>query len=232
MISKWFRQKNRVIEIRKTGASYEDLKRSFGIPKSTLNSWLKNVKLTQKQRGALDKRWRIALIAARKKAVKWHNDQKAIRLKQAEVEAGSLIEKIDLKDDSILDLALAMLYLGEGSKTNGATGMGNSDPMILRFFISALERIYKIQRSKLYCELHLRADQKPLALKRYWSKELDIPIENFRSVSIDQRTAGSKTYPHYKGVCIVRAGSIAIQRKLMYTSKIFCEKICARSSAG
>ena len=220
------------MEMRGKGVYYEDIKSRFGIPKSTLNSWLKNIQLTKTQRRALDKRWRLALVSARKAAVQWHNKQKLNRLKQAETEANSLLATFNLNDDTVLDLALAMLYLGEGFKTSGVTGMGNSDPMILRFFITALEKIYKIPREKLYCELHLRADQSPLSMKRYWSRELNVPIGNFKNVSIDQRTAGSKTYSYYKGVCIVRGGSVAIQRKLMYTSKIFCEKVCARSSVG
>jgi len=61
-------------------------------------------------------------------------------------------------------------------------------------------------------------------MKRFWAKELKLPIVNFKRVQIDKRTKGSKTYPHYKGVCNIRCGNIAIQRKLINIGNIFCQK--------
>jgi hypothetical protein len=71
----------------------------------------------------------------------------------------------------------------------------------------------------------LRADQNPEKMKRFWSKELGLPLNSFGYVALDKRTVGSKTYPHYKGVCYVRCGNAAIQRKLMYLSEIFYKKV-------
>jgi len=62
-------------------------------------------------------------------------------------------------------------------------------------------------------------------MKKYWSKELNAPVERFGKVSIDKRTLGKPTYPDYKGVCVVDCGNVAIQRKLVYISKKFCQKI-------
>lgn len=97
--------------------------------------------------------------------------------------------------------------------------------MILKFFIAGLRTVYKIHKSKIRGELHLRADQDPDDLKRYWSQELDLPLENFKYVSIDKRTQGSKTYSTYKGVCDIRCGSSEIQRRLMFLSEFFCKKV-------
>ncbi len=236
MISRWFKLKDQVVAMRKKGYSYRDLELKFGIPRSTLNSWFKSLKLSKKHKEALYKRWERALGTARKSAIVWHKTQKLNRLKEAELQALEALKNIDMNDSSILNLALAMLYLGEGfKKDSGATGMGNSDPMILKLFVSLLLNIYLVPLNKISCELHLRADQNPSIIKRYWSQELGIPIDNFKSVSIDRRTIGSPTYSYYKGVCIVRCGLVAIQRKLMYTSRIFCQRVidqCARSSIG
>lgn len=128
-----------------------------------------------------------------------------------------------------------MLYLGEGFKGSSLTGIENSDPILLRFFVTILLNHYNISLKKVRRELHLRADQNPKKIKRYWSKELGIPLSNFLGTSIDKRTAGSTTYPTYKGVCVVRCGNVAMQRKLMYISSKFCQKIInqwAVSSVG
>lgn len=224
MISKWFGLKDKAIVLRKNGKSLKDVEKTLGIPRSTLSGWFKGIKLSKKQRKALDKRWRETLVLSRKKAVIWHNKQKDERLKIAEKEALETINKLDFGDKYILELSLAMLYLGEGFKTS-ATGIGNSDLKILQFFVKCMESLYGFSRNKIKCYLHLRADQNTLTLKRYWSKNLRIPFCNFMAVSLDQRTVGRKTYKNYKGVCILNFGTVAIQRKLLYLSREFSKRI-------
>ena len=235
MRSKWYKLKSKAVSMRKNGASLRDVETALKIPRSTLSYWFSSVKLTPEQKLSLNLRWKRALIRARKAAVVWHNQQKSNRLEEAESSAKEVLGKLNTNNPSILNLALSMLYLGEGFKSSTLTGMGNSDPMILKFFIAALSKNYRIPINKIKCEIHLRADQEPKKIKRYWSKELGLPLNNFLSISIDKRTAGSPTYPTYKGVCIVRCGSVAIQRELMYISRIFCQEVIktwTRSSIG
>jgi hypothetical protein len=225
MVSKWFKLKSRAIALRKKGLSIRAVEINLGIPRSTLSGWFKNVGLTQKQKDKLRKDWLNGLNSARAKAVRWHNGQKEERMKIAEAEATKIADKINYNDTNTLELALAMLYLGEGFKKSSTTGIGNSDPMILRFFVTILKNTYNVRMEHLYCYLHLRADQDPNSLTKYWSEQLNIPVQNFGKASIDKRTVGSKTYDSYKGVCVVRCKSVAIQRKLVYLSRIYCEKI-------
>ena len=234
MTSKWFQLKATAVELRLKGNSIRDIEKSLKIPRSTLSGWLKNITLTDVQQNKLKQNWINALVKARQKAVIWHNQQKELRLRTAQEEASIVLSKINTEDTSIIELTLAMLYLGEGLKNN-ATVLGNSNPLILKFFISALMKIYKLDIDKIKCELHLRADQNPLRIKKFWAKELNLPLSSFTSISIDKRTVGSPTYKTYNGVCILQCGNIAIQRRLIYLSKLFCEKLArerAVSSAG
>lgn len=227
MISRWSHLKPEAVQLRRKGASLTTIEKSLNIPRSTLSGWLRSIPLTQEQIVALSKKRYLALENARKKAVLWHNQQKEIRLKEAEHKALESLSQIDLQNNTILELALAMLYLGEGFK-NDRTGLGSSNPLILNFFITSLIEIYSIDRNKIKCELHLRADQDPVALKYYWSEILNIPLSNFTTISSDKRTAGSPTYSSYKGVCAVQCGNVAIQRRLVYLSQSFCEKIVSQ----
>lgn len=223
MRSKWFDYKDRAIQLRKRGTSIRTIETTLSIPRSTLSGWFKNVELTQTQQQKLAEDSRKALRRARKGAVAWHNQQKACRLRQAEEDAGTFLDTVAISPTTV-ELALAFLYLGEGAKKSPMTAMGNSDPMVLRFFITALRQCYHLSDDQFRCELHIRADQDGTALKRYWAKQLTLPIENFMSVSVDRRTANTKTYKDYKGVCVVRCGAIAIQRKLVAISRQFCQK--------
>ena len=224
MKSKWFELKPDAIRLRKKGFSIGKIEHRLGIPRSTLSGWLRDIELSKKQKEKLTQNWKKALVKARKKAVLWHNAQKEKRLKEAKEQALKTVETIDITDKKILELALAILYMGEGTKSKVETAMGNSDPLILKFFLATLKAIYNLDLKKVKCQLSLRADQNPEKMKRFWSKELSIPIDNFGYVNRDKRTVGSKTYPRYKGVCYITCGNVSIQRKLLYLGEIFCKK--------
>lgn len=221
--------------MRKRGAAIRDIEKRLGIRKSTLHYWFRDIRLSDLQVQRLKIRADAALVKARREAVKWHNAQKALRLKLAADDGARSLAHIDFADDAIAELALAILYLGEGMKKSAVTAVGNSDPLILKFFVAMLRRLYKIPVHHMKCEIHIRADQDPHKITRYWSRTLGIPATNFGKPSIDIRTAGIATYPHYKGVCIVRCSRVAIQRKLVYIASTFCRETaeqCAVSSIG
>ena len=225
MKSKWSRLKNRAGHLRKQGLSIRQIEHRLGIPRSTLSYWFKDIILSAKQKKKLIQNWRNGLKKARQKAVLWHNAQKQKRLGQAKNEATKVLEKIDVKDRSVLELALAILYLGEGTKKRIDTAIGSSDPLILKSFIVLIRTLYGIDPKYIRCQLNLRSDQNPEKMKRFWAKELKLPLDSFGYISRDKRTLGSKTYSYYKGVCQVRCGNVAIQRKLLYLSEVFCKKI-------
>jgi hypothetical protein len=225
MISQWSELKPKSILLRKNGKSIKYINKTLGIPMSTLSGWLKNVKLTKKQKQILERNWRLGLIKGRKKALLWHNGEKLKRIKLAESEALKTLSKINLNDKEIVELALAMLYMGEGFKKTPTTGIGNSDLLVLKFFLKIMLNLYNLDVNKIRFDLHLRADQNPSAIKKFWSNELNVPLNRFNQVSIDQRTKGRPTYNTYKGVCVINCGKVAIQRKLVYISKYYCQKI-------
>ncbi len=212
------------MNLRRKGHSIGKIEARLGIPRSTLSGWFKDVKLTRAQKEKLRRQWKNGLIKARKKAVKWHNAEKEKRIQTAKNQARETIKNADIKDIYLVEIALALLYLGEGSKATTETSMGSSDPLILKFFLICLRRIYNVNTAKIRCELHLRADQDQQEVKRFWSRELALPIRNFTYISVDKRTIGSQTYSHYKGVCQIRCGTVAIQRKLIDLANMFCEE--------
>jgi len=219
MISKWFHLKPAAIQLRKNGQSLTAIEKSLGIPRSTLSGWFKDVILTTEQTTKLHNNRNKALVSARIEAVKWHNQQKANRLQLAEDLADETLSRIDTSKKETLELALAVLYLAEGSKKNVETALGSSDANTLKFFLKGLESVFQYEIKSVRCELYLRADQNPLTLKKYWASELNLPLTNFKQVSIDKRSAGKKTYPDYHGVCALRCGNVAIRRRLVYLAE-------------
>jgi hypothetical protein len=221
--SQWFEYKEAAVSLRKTGMSMTVIERKLGIPRSTLSGWFRDVILTEDQRVSLMKNKKDGWLKARTNAVISHRAAKEARLTEAKQQALDTLDQIDITD-AVLDLAFAMLYLGEGAKSGG-TSIASSDPKILRFVIKVLKRNYSVTAEMIRCDLHLRMDQDANELKHFWSKELGIPLKQFKYVAFDKRSTGKATYQHYKGVCVVSCGNIAIQRKLMYLYTLFCERI-------
>jgi len=232
MQSKWFDLKEDAIKLRKRGNSFRQIEKKLGVAKSTLSGWFRNLNISEKNKIRLHNNWTNALQKARVKASIWHKAQKIKRLKEASDSAFKTLETIDLNNIPLLELTLALLYLGEGSKRNDDTAIGSTDPMILKFFVSLLKNVYNVPVQKIRCQLNLRADQNIEEIKKYWSKTLKIPSSNFRFASKDARTLGSKTYSSYKGVCQVRCGNVAIQRKLIHLSNLFCKKVIEKYMGG
>ena len=231
MISRWAKHKPAAIALRQKGNSIGSIEETLGIPRSTLSGWFQSVVLTKKQQADLKKRWRNGLVNARVEAVRWHNAQKKARVEKAIQEAKGTLRA--LPDTlQVLELALAFLYLGEGAKKDAQTSLGSSDPRIAKFYVHCLREIYDVKIGSIKCYLHLRADQSPEKMKQYWSKELGLPLGNFGKASIDKRTAGKTTYPHYKGVCLIECGRVDIQRRLMYIANSFCDKVVKNREAN
>lgn len=227
MLSKRYEIKEKAIKLRVSGKSIKTIGKELDVPISTLSGWFKNIELTKSQKEKLLENWRIGLIKARAKALIWHHSQKEIRIKKAQEEAVIILNKINTDDINVLELALAMLYLGEGSKTQ-STSMSNSNPLIIRFFISALAKIFSIDKNSLKYELHLRSDQNEFDTVDYWSNKLGINKSNFTFIK-DKRIVKAKTYSNYKGVCVVNCGRIAIQRRLVHLGQEFCKMQCMDS---
>jgi len=211
-------KKQLAIILRKNGYSLQSIHSELSIPKSTLSNWLKNVILTDSQKAKLHENWKNGLKKARQGAIVWHKEQKVKRLETAHKEATAILKKIDKTNIYQLELNLAILYLAEGSKKNTETALGSSDPPTLNFFLFALEKIYKYDRNKARYELYVRTDQNGEKLRNYWSSVLSVNIEQFKQISVDKRSRGV-TYDEYKGVCSIRCGSVAIQRRLVYLAR-------------
>lgn len=232
MKSKWYKLKPTATRYRRRGYSIRSIEQRLGVPRSTLSEWFRNIVLSKEQQQKLLKQWEEGMKRARDKAGQRNHEKKIKRIQEGEAQAIATLREIDSAKKEHLELAFALLYLGEGSKKNGETALGSSDPLILKFFIAALRILYQVSIEKMRCELYIRADQNPDEIKQFWANELKLPLENFRQVNIDKRTIGSKTYPDYKGVCNIRCASIAIQRKLMPLARLFCEKITDQYMGG
>jgi len=222
-VSKWSNYKEELIELRKSGTSLPDISKKYGVARSTLSYWFKDVELSEESKRKIIKSAEKRQIDARLKSAAWHKNEKELRIMEAEKQARIVYEALP-KTKEVLEIALAMLYFGEGGKS-GSTTMGASDPFMLLFFITSLELLYGKKRSNFRYDLHLRDDHNEKQLKKYWATKLNIPVDRIRYVSKDPRSIGKPTYSGYMGVCQIYVGDISVLRRLKALYNVYCLEV-------
>lgn len=194
--------KNQVIPLREQGKTYSEIRvilKTY-ISNGTLSLWCKNVVLPPQYKDKIAQLARSNFSKARKKAIETNRQIREQYLKNL-LEKNSHIKTVIRNKDSAR-VALAMLYLGEGSKNPGSLTFCNSNPLIIQLFLYLLRYCYVIDESKFRCTVQCRADQNTNELKKYWSALTTISEHQFIKPQIDSRTIGKPTkQPNYKGVC-------------------------------
>lgn len=189
--------------LRGLGRTYGEIIKSIHlhIPKSTLSEWCKNTQLPP------DYVERIAKLNSsnlhKGRIIGWEINK--IKRKKYLKEINDLNFPIakDIEDKNTAKIALAMLCLGEASKSTSRTSFyfGNSDQRIIVLFLGLMKYCYKFDINKIRCTVQCRADQEAGELERYWQDITKIPKELFYPTRVDPRTIGKITKKKdYKGV--------------------------------
>lgn len=198
------------------GFSYNEISEQVGVSKSTLSHWLKHISLTLEQEEKIQQRIeknQAAFVAQARKT-----NQK--RFKDARKQAFQLgVEVVSVlpENDAVHELALAMLYLGEGDKTGNRVQIANTDPAVLQYFLWAVERLYQIDRAEMTLRLNLVETARPLEdqMKNWWSEHLNCSISQFIKTQFDQRSQNPNLTEDYRGVCTITYNDTYLYERLV-----------------
>lgn len=182
-----YEDKLKAILLRKKGMSYGEIKTKLGINKSTLSGWLNNMPLSED-------RIRELRSFNPKRIERCRNTKKIKKDKRL----NSVYEKVSTDIGQLnkreLFIAGMFLYWGEGGKTNHySTILTNTNPGMVRFFLKWLENL-GIKKRKLKVSLHLYSDMNIKEQMLYWSKLLNIDINQFRKPYIKKTKLASINY--------------------------------------
>jgi hypothetical protein len=169
--------KERAIELRKEGFSYNFIRDQIKVSKSTLNRWLSNIPFEPNNEFI-------------RKVNKTHSDLRDLRKRvrvESEKEARELawqdVGKLTERDLFMLGLGI---YMGEGSKTV-CLRLVNSDPTIIYTGITWFKRIYGLNNGNFMIRIHLYPDCDVEESRIYWSKITGLELSQFHPVYIDRR---------------------------------------------
>lgn len=170
--------------LRSQGYSIIEIGNELKRPKTTIFRYIQDVEILPEflknwvgKRGGSRKRKRLKEIKSLEKAK-------------------DLIHELSYREKFIL---LSALYWGEGSKKD--FGLSNTDPNLIRVFITCLRDVFKIDKTKLRVSIRIYEDLDKEKCLDFWSKITGVRKENFVNVNI---LAGKKKGKLEYGMCRVR----------------------------
>ena len=126
--SKYDSLKEKALELRREGNTYGEIRKALEtkIPKSTLSNWCSNIFLLPEQSQKIEESAKNNIHRGRLVAFAMKREKRKKYLIEVENRVEHLPE-IFKESKDVAKISLAMLYLGEGAKTQNAFMLGNSD---------------------------------------------------------------------------------------------------------
>jgi len=201
-------------KLRKSGYSLREISEQLQISKSTASLWMRGQIIGDSGK----KRLMNLSTRGREKSKVILREKKAKRMKQIAEECTVLVKKKKFEKDE-LKLMLSLLYWCEGGKTDRRVTFINSDPNLIKSFLSLLKSSFRINENKLKALLHLHGYHKRKEILKYWSDVTGIKQEN---ISVyNKRNSGKIKREGYKGCLSVRYGDSNVLDEILLIIKRF-----------
>lgn len=200
--------KLKAIELREKGYSIKEIAGKFQIANSTSSLWMRNVNLSPKAQNRLKERhilgqYKTSLIRKEKR----EKLEKIIKVK-----AEKFISDIDFSSQ-ISKLICTLLYWAEGAKQGDKVGFMNSDPLMIRTFLTHFRNAFDINESKLRGLVHIHEYHDDLGTKKFWSDVTNIPLDQFNRSYLKPHTSKNER-PGYRGCLSISYCDVKIVREI------------------
>jgi predicted transcriptional regulator len=155
---------------RDEGRSIKEIASLLGVSKSSVSLWVRDIELTAEQhealqaRNGLHERQRLARAVMSENARRRRCDAQAEGRRRA-------------KEEDRLYLAGCMLYWAEGSRNRNRLVFTNSDPEMVRLFVTFLRRAFGLppERFRLTCNLFADHEERQLQIEQFWLGITELP---------------------------------------------------------
>lgn len=216
--------------LRHKGKTYGEINNllKINLAKSTLHWICRNTSLPKTYTEKITKLNIQNLGIARATAAIVRKIKKDELLRQLRLTNLPIAKKIN--DKNTAKIALAMLCLGEASKSHRGSVfcLGNTDHRIIELFLRLLDICFDdFDINKIRCTIMCRADQNINSLEKYWLNITKIPKTQFYKTTIDPRTIGKPTkQKEYKGVLRVDYFDFKTQLDLESLAQLTYNEVC------
>ena len=201
------KDKNKAFYLRRSGKTYSQISQDLSVSKGTLSDWFSKCSWSQDIKNRNDDK---NIIISKERINKLNVGRKLsliIKYKKAEIEATQEWKRF--KKDPFF-IAGLMLYWGEGDKSlnNHMVRISNADFGILKIFKIFLLKYCSVKAEKIKVWILFYENLDDALLKERWSKELQIPFENFYKSQLIQGR-------HKKRKLLYGVGNLIIGNKFL-----------------
>ena len=176
--------KEKALNYRWKGYSYNMISKKLSVNKSTLSNWLSQIPFSPNKE--VIKRIGIAKL----KSASFKHSQKISEIKEMKQLAEKELGKMTKRELWILGIGL---YLGEGCKSNEMIGFSNSDSKIIKIMVKWFKYACHLQNKNFNPYIHIYPDNSIKKTINYWAKITGIPQRQFGKPVIDVRANKSKS---------------------------------------
>ncbi len=180
-------RREKALELRLKGYSYNEIHTKLAVPKSTLSNWFSNLLLPEIAQKRIKQRVHEKSLQGilKRNAIQTHRAfQQAAKIRKVEK---ARIGKLSKKELLLLGAAL---YWAEGYKKpivrNGKErsyhkiSFSNSDPVMVKVFIKFLNESLQIPKGKIKASVRIFEHINEKEALGYWQKSTGLPAENFQ----------------------------------------------------
>ena len=196
------------IKLRKAGYSIKEIANKLNIAISSSSIWLRNVQITPTGQDRMIKHKEQNRYKMQQEWIAKRNNTSRVYQKSAK----ELIEHTNISPN-VTKFICSTLFWAEGSKHTNHVAFTNSDPMMIKTFITLLRRSYNLDESKFRITVHLHEYHDKTQIMQFWSEITKVPLKQFIKPYLKPHTAIRK-HDNYKGCITIRYYDVQIAREL------------------
>jgi hypothetical protein len=195
-------ERQRARELRARSWTLRAIADELGVAKGTASVWVRDVDFVPRPRNR-------GHPAGPKHPMRL---KKEAEIAQCRVEADSWLGEVSDRDLALFALAL---YAGEGSKADGSVVFANSDPVLIKVFVTWLRRHFELDETRFRVKIYLHADLDLDAAVDFWISVIGVPRSQFNKpyrAAVDET---KRTNRHVNGCASIVYHSRYIHRSVM-----------------
>lgn len=185
--------------LRRLGLSYREIQDVIPVAKGTLSEWCRDIPLSEPQMLTLAKRGANRLARAQVGA-----KLRQRSLARAEAIRASARDEARCLMNNPLWVAGVVAYWAEGAKRHNEVIFSNSDPRMMKLFVTWAKTYLNISTDRLGISLHLHDGQDQAAARDFWSGVTGIPLAQFGKSFIKKEGTGHRKNILYAGTARIR----------------------------
>lgn len=211
--------REKAIFLRKKGFSLGETSERLKITKSTASLWLRDVTLDSKAKQRLKRRQIIGQYKTQQLKRERRRELLGVYRENATKEI-----KLIKFDKKLYKLIVSLLFWCEGVKNNQAhVGFVNSDPLMVKTFMSLLRAAFDIDESKFRILMHLHEYHDEEKQAKFWSRVTGIPRSQFTKTYWKPHTQKRKR-DNYPGCVRIGYYSAHVARQLYACYNSFAQE--------